>query len=303
MKFIPQAQLDKKSWNELVSKNSSDLFSYSWYLDACATDWCVLVDDEWKNGIALPFASHLGIENTAPAIFGRTLDFIGNDSSFQANAWIEIQKRFKLGRLQMERKIDFSAVNPTLKISVSEKVHQTIESENKLGSQAKRMLKKAKKSGILIQETSDWRGIIAIAETELSAKISEFNAENLNRLRNLTQALSDTNQLICLGIFEGNQLTGGMLFARTPTINLYLKGAALPEAKKNGGMYLCMHEFIEKTKAENKIFDFGGSSVEGVQRFNYNLGGKDKTYFIYEWDFAPWWYQLAKKAHHLIKRK
>src|SRR5690606_41098910 len=67
------------------------------------------------------------------------------------------------------------------------KVHQLIESEMKLGSQAKRMLKKAEKSGFTIQETKNWEGIIAIVESELTEKINEFNKLNLSRLRKLTQ--------------------------------------------------------------------------------------------------------------------
>src|SRR5690606_42114849 len=67
------------------------------------------------------------------------------------------------------------------------KVHQLIESEIKLVSQAKRMLKKAEKSGFTIQETKNWEGIIAIVESELTEKINEFNKLNLSRLRKLTQ--------------------------------------------------------------------------------------------------------------------
>lgn len=308
MKFIPQSQLDKATWNMLVSKNTSNVFSQSWYLDACATDWCVLVDEKWENGIALPFASNLGIETLAPFIFGRTIDFIGDDKAFQTEALKKIQNRFKVGRLQTEKKILITQ-NEELAQSTSDayrnevKVHQVIEDEIKLGSQAKRMLKKAEKSGLTIQETSEWERIIVIAEQELSSKISEFTETNLKRLRNLAAALSDSKQLLCLGIYDGEQLTGGMLFIITPTFNLYLKGSALPEAKKNGGMYLCMQAFIQKTRAENKTFDFGGSSVEGVKRFNYNFGGIDKPYYVYEWNRAPWWYNISKKIYHLYKKK
>lgn len=295
MKFIPQSQLDKAAWNQFVEKNSSEPFSYSWYLDSCAADWCIFIDDQWENGIALPFSSNLGIESLTPVIFGRTLDFIGNDAQFQANALEAIQKRFKIGHLQTARKIPFQP-----EIS---KVHQIIDAEIKLGSQAKRMLKKAEKAGIIIQQTNDWEKIISIAETELTAKISEFNTLNLNRLRNLAQALSDSNKLMCLGIYENQQLTGGMLFVTTPQTNIYLKGSALPASKQQGGMYLCMHTFILQTLSESKTFDFGGSSVAGVRRFNYNFGGKDQNYYAYLWDRSPGWYRFLKKTHQKLKKK
>lgn len=294
MKFIEHTELDKVKWDKLVSENDLNPFSFSWYLDACASNWCVLIDDDWKNGIALAYTSHLGIENLSPALFGRTLDFIGNDSSFQNHALVKIKNRFKVGQLRTSK--------PIPSLAEKTKIHQVIETEMNLGSQAKRMLKKAQNSKLIIQETKDWQGILAIAEQELSSKISEFNPQNLKRLRNLAQALSVAGKLFCFGIFENGELKGGMLFIKSEKINLYLKGSALPETKKNGGMYLCMHDFISQTLAENKTFDFGGSSVPGVQRFNNNFGGTDALYYVYEWDDAPWYYQIVKKMYHLIKR-
>lgn len=302
MKFIHQSQLDKQNWDKFVDENGQDIFQYSWYLDSCAPDWCVLVDDKWENGIALPFNKHLGIENLSAVIFGRTLDFIGDDVAFQNKALEAIKTRFKAGKIHMQHQLTADQVKILTQNPPLEKVHQIIETEFKLGSQAKRMLKKAEKEGILIREASDWKSIIEIAENELSDKISEFNELNLNRLRKLTQALSAADKLICLGIYEADKLTGGMLFIKTATANLYLKGSAFPDTKKHGGMYLCMNTFISQTIADNKTFDFGGSSVEGVQRFNYNLGGKDKTYFVYEWNRTPWWYQVAKNTYHLMKK-
>jgi hypothetical protein len=73
-----------------------------------------------------------------------------------------------------------------------------------------------------------------------------------------------------------------------------LKGAANDKARNQGLMYACMKNEIENTLQEGKIFDFGGSSIEGVKRFNLNFGSDDIEYYEYEWNHAPWWWRLLK---------
>jgi hypothetical protein len=64
-----------------------------------------------------------------------------------------------------------------------------------------------------------------------------------------------------------------------------------------------MQQAIERTLKEAKPFDFGGSEVDGVRRFNQNLGGIDQHYYIYTWNFAPAWFKLAKRMFQLWKKK
>lgn len=296
MQIIHQSELDKVKWDLLVEKSNADVFSLSWYLDACALDWCVLVDEAFENGIALPYSNNLGIKALTPPIFTRNLDFLGENEAFRSAAFLKIKEEFKIGQLQFCNPIEIPATR--------ERVFQTTDSSIfEIQKHGKRMLNKAKKEEISIRNTEDWQTIFEIISTELSEKIAEFNDKNLNKLRQLIEEALLNNKLIVKGIYFEGTLQGGMLYISSPTSNLYLKGSALPEAKKLGGMYLCMHTFILETLDQNKTFDFGGSSVEGVQRFNYNLGGKDKVYYIYEWDFAPWWYHLTRKIYHLFKKK
>ena len=44
MILIAQKDIDRIKWDSLVAQNQGDVFSFSWYLDACAEDGCVLVE-------------------------------------------------------------------------------------------------------------------------------------------------------------------------------------------------------------------------------------------------------------------
>jgi lipid II:glycine glycyltransferase (peptidoglycan interpeptide bridge formation enzyme) len=137
----------------------------------------------------------------------------------------------------------------------------------------------------------------------LSAKISEFTSENLSRLHNLVSNLALNERLTCFGIFSDGKLEGGMFFMETNTKRMYLKGAARKLTRDSGGMYLCMHYAIQEAIQEQKKFDFGGSEVEGVRRFNQNLGGIDQHYYIYDWNKTPFWFKWSKQLYQQWKKK
>lgn len=300
MKFIHHSDLDKKRWDALAAKHNADVFSYSWYLDACAQDWCVLVDANYENGIALPFAVKLGIKAISPPIFVRNLDFIGNDAGFRMKALEMIKENYKVGHLQFVLPLGSP---PKMEGEGKTRIHQTITTPSPLNQQARRMLQKAVKQGITVQQTSDWRPIVQIIREELSEKISEFTPENIGRLEKLVASLESEEKLLCLGIYSDGKLEGGMLFMDSATQRIYLKGASSRKTRDLGGMYLCMKEAIDETMTANKTFDFGGSEVEGVRRFNLNLGGTDRPYYIYSWNHAPWWFNLTKSMYQKWKKK
>jgi len=294
MKIIHQSALDKSRWDQLVADNSARIFSCSWYLDACAQDWYVLVDADFQNGIALPFTEKLGIRVLYPPVFMRELDFIGTDMHFQREAQQLIRDSFPAGQFQTTQPWNISPF--------TERIYQQISGPYKLNQQAIRMVRKAGKSALEIRKTNDWPAIYAIICAELSDKISEFNPANLRRLQALLQQLEAHGQLHSYGIFNGQELTGGLLFMQQADRLTYLKGAAMPASRDAGGMYLGMEQAIQYAQSQELHFDFGGSSVPGVRRFNLNMGGTDKTYFSYNWDRTPWWFKLTKSVYRRFKK-
>ena len=122
-------------------------------------------------------------------------------------------------------------------------------------------------------------------------------------MENLCEALKNHGCLKVLQVVSDHKIVGGILLVTFNESLLYLKGTALPDTKQKGGMYLVMHEAIQKAAVANCKFDFGGSNVSGVQRFNLNLGGKDNIYYRLKWNNSPWWFKLAKKINGLWRKK
>lgn len=292
MKLVERAEINVEKWDALVATDSAaSFFSFSWYLDAVAENWCVLVNDDYSNGLALPFSKRLGVEILYVPIFGRYSHLFG---SLEDDDLVKIKKRFSVREF---------ATSTHLFNDEANRVHQVIKDfdSRKLSSQAKRSLKKATNSGIEVTANKKFDSIFVAIEQELEGKFSGIDSERLSLLKQLFESAQNNGVLSVFEVSDGNE-TGGIVCLQNQTQILYLKGACPENLKRNGGMYLALNAAIESAQKSNLMFDFGGSNVEGVHRFNTNLGGIDQSYYFHEANEAPFWFQWARKIKNRGKR-
>lgn len=84
MKIVEREHIDEESWNQLVDKTvGASFFSYAWYLDATAENWCIVVDDNYTRGIALPYSKRLGLETLYTPIFVRYIEWLGKRKAWK----------------------------------------------------------------------------------------------------------------------------------------------------------------------------------------------------------------------------
>lgn len=298
MKFIYRNNIDVQKWDALVkSQEDASVFSLSTYLDAVSENWCVLVDENYSKGIAVPYIVRLGVKVCYTPIFVRYLEFFGV-MPYNGDTLIDqLKSEFKQGQLNLD------LVNE-IKES-DELVFQKIafNDDNNLNSQAKRMLTKFEKSGMKSSFSKSTKNILDRIDLELPQKISALNPKTLGNLEKLVDALKKKDLVSTIEVKENDQVVGGLILVEFNGKLLYLKGAFSPEAKKEGAMYAAMQGAILHAKEKRLNFDFGGSRVEGVRRFNVNLGAKDQFYSSINWDNAPIWYKLLKKINQAWKKK
>lgn len=290
--IVHKKNLDVSAWNALVEKKQGALFSYAWYLDAVAENWCVLVSEDYSEGIALPFTVRMKQEILYVPIFVSYLEWLGDSSDFSVINNI-IRKRFKI--------IETAFKQAVLGEGFESYVCQFIEpnQEVTIGSQAKRMFKKATKANYEITVNDSFEGVFEIVKSELNGKFTGLNDTTLNWLKKLFEQSKNQGTLKCFQIHKDKTLEGGIICLEDSNQLLYVKGAVLDSARKNGGMYQLIQTAIEDAKTKNETFDFGGSRVEGVRRFNHNLGGEDREYFAYFVDNGPFWFRWLR----LIKNR
>jgi hypothetical protein len=168
---------------------------------------------------------------------------------------------------------------------LTEKKVQFIELKNDYDSIKKkysenliRNLKKAEKN--LHIEKNINAGTVINSFRQAQGKIlKEFRKENYQQLLHLMKQLESRNMLQTIGAYNAQgKLCASASFMKNHGRIIYLKGGATEEGKQKGAMHIIMDSVIKENAGADFIFDFGGSSVESVARFNKNFGAKEYVY-------------------------
>jgi len=298
MEWIERKNVDKNNWDTLVSQNNALIFNYSWYLDAVSDNWGILFTDSKKTkGIAASFTEKLGQKIVAPPYFHRASSWVGNWSNQEKeNALNFISTQFKGGDFAFEKELE-----------TGKYYHQIIQPYAKqkeaYHTQAKRMLAKASKNEITCDNHFDKTYFLKLAVEELGKKVEMWNTVAVNKFSTLIEALIQNNCFQFIEIKHNNKTAGGLIIMQLENRHIYLKGVCTPEVKKLGGMYAAMDTAISHAMEKNAIFDFGGSRVEGVARFNHNLGGINQFYAYTSWNEYPFWFKTLKKIRNTWKKQ
>jgi hypothetical protein len=270
----------KKQWNELVSLHGVSVFSESIYLDATAENWAILYTDNFKSGMACPYVMKGGVKILVTPFFNRYMEWIG-DPIPEEEITEALKNEFPVADLQVGGGF-----------SLNQRMYQKLDpGKLKLNQQAKRSLNKS--TEYRVTRAEDVPTMMQLLRSELANRIHGINEQTLPILESLVTRYKN-NRLRQFNLYKENEWFGGLWILETDSTVLYLKGTTTEEAKKSGGMYKLMLTAIEYADSKGKVFDFGGSNVESVRRFNLNFGAEDIVYSRLSWNNAPFWWRIIK---------
>ena len=197
LKIIEREHIDISKWNDLVtSKMGQSIFSHSYYLDEVAENWCIVTDNDYSCGIAVPFTIRLGVKCFTTPIFVRYLEWFGSQENWNS-ASILIEKYFSGGVIQ----VPLNLINQQ-----QFRLFQIIDGDRRLGSQATRMLAKAKHFKIETADSSETLSILEIIKSELPAKIATLNTKSVATLKSLVLNLAQKNLIKSFAIKIENEI-------------------------------------------------------------------------------------------------
>jgi hypothetical protein len=288
LKIIQRDALNEEKWNALVNRTeNASFFSNSWYLDALAENWCVLVDDSYKTGVALPYTLRMGQRILYTPIFVSYMELLGEKSMMNLDELrTQILAEFKV--------IEIEFKEPVLGAEEEKFICQVLGKSNNRKPQVQRMLNKARKNDLTIHLSDNWRGILEVIKIQLKHKFSGMSDASMERLEKTYLAAAQIGTLRAFEIRKGEICQGGIICFENKDHVFYSKGAALEDARDNGGLYAAIDAAITTAFESDKWFDFGGSRVAGVRKFNRNFGGTDFEYFSYRIDNGPFWFRTLR---------
>ncbi len=294
--LIERAELNAQKWDELVERTpQSSVFSSSFYLDEVSENWCVLVNENYTTGLALPYSVRAKRKILYTPIFVSYLEVLGEKPIDYSEFQTIILAVFKTIEIEFKQAV--------LGESNDRFLVQLLPDNAKRKGQVNRMLNKVKRAELEIIQATNWEEVYAIVHAELVNKFSGMTCSSMKRLFMTYSSAQEKNLLRTFEIRRQTECVGGIICIEKNGKLLYSKGASDTDARDNGGMYAAIDAAITYASEHELQFDFGGSRVEGVRRFNVAFGGEDLEYYNYRIDNSPHWFRWVRKLKKRWSKK
>lgn len=151
----------------------------------------------------------------------------------------------------------------------------------------KRMVKRATKNALIVRETKDFDGYIALLTEVLSTHHGTRPPHTGAELRLLASRFPEVIKLFCC--YREDQMLAGVLIFDTPQVVHAQYIANSEDGRELGALDLVMEYLINTYSRGKRYFDFGISTEEGGRILNEGLaaqkemfGGRGVAYDFYE---------------------
>lgn len=306
IRLLTREEIEPRKWDGCVyyALNSRS-YAYTWYLDNVCEDWCGLVEGEYESVFPLVWntkllgykqlyqpllAQQLGLYSMhvcSPTRLQRFLEAIPSDIRY-----MNIQLNFS--NTALPTLPDFkSTLRPNYILNLARPYEEIREGYS---SNLRRNLKKA-------QEQQLYYSTDLSPETFVDY-VRQFHTEERNgvpealyhtALRVIYNAMHRGQGAIFAVFDEARNFCAGafILFDGTRLVNLI--NVSSTRGRELNAMAFLFDALIKTNAHQLKIFDFEGSTIEGVARFYQSFGAVNEPYPALSYNRLPIWLRWAKK--------
>lgn len=287
--YLENNQINKSKWDETIQHSSSgNVYVYSWYLDAVFPNWSALITNDYKYIFPLTINSQWKIGYYFTPIYAMQFGLFSSEKiseEIEFKFWSQVFKKVKVLDISLHPQNNYIPKG----VVVLQKQCQTInlsKSYNEIATlyntNLKRNLNKAKKLNLRIESTKNVKEVVSMFRNSRGNKIKDLKEIHYSNLFKLIQNGLDVNQVKIFECYEDREIIAAGFFTFCNNRIIYHKGGANHKGRKYGAMHLIIDNVIKEYSNSGMIFDFGGSSIESVRKFNLNFTRDEYLYPVYK---------------------
>jgi hypothetical protein len=298
--YIQRKDLDVTRYDACIENSiQSTIYAFSWYLDIVADHWDVLVLDDYKAVMPIPWKKKIGIKYVYPPLWLLELGVFYLDGDQDIEPFLAIlYSKFKFVELRLNTK------NKFLKLaSLVPKQFQYLDL--KIGYEAilkgynrnrKRELVKANKYQLIENWTDNPDKLITIFKENIAERVKGISDKDYANLRNLMNFSLKNGVGELLTIFDTNdKLLAAAFFLKHKNKVTQLVCASDISNRKSGVHTFFNDRAIFKYQSHFDIYNFGGSSMENIANYYVSFGSQTKEYQQIKYNNLPFLLRLFKK--------
>jgi hypothetical protein len=280
--FIPHDRIDRTAYDRCVEASSNfRIYAMSWYLDAVALTWDVLVLDDYAAVMPLPRRSKFGLSYVYTPAFVQQLG-VFSPHEMESEEECQFYKRAFSKYVLM----DYFA-HAWSKCATVARAHRTnytlrldkshTELRKGFNTNRKRLLRQA--TGELRTDREGDPGLFL----EMSTRSSTGYKLDDSALAALERLLSSDNPAIRVwNVFHRDRWVGGLVWTLDSRRITYLFPMQDSHGKELQVHTHVIDTLIEDHAGSGLILDLEGSMLPGVAKFYRSFGAEVETYFYYK---------------------
>lgn len=311
--YLKNDQIDKTKWDDTINHSPQGrVYAYTWYLDCMSPSWDALVYEDYSAVFPLPWTENIpGIKRIfQPRVCQQLGLFLksGMVEKILIHQFLNaIPAHFKSVDLQLNEGnpkpdlLDWKIIERTnmfLKIIDNYEAIESNYTENH-----RRNVKKSKGADLVAMDDMKVEQLVDNFLGEYKGKIRAYSDSQRQGLISLLNiALKKDAGLIRVWGDKMGRIFSAAFLLKSHNRIYYLLPFSTQKGREIGGMYKLIDALLWENVGKNMIFDFEGSSIEGIARFNKGFGAESITFYQISKENLPWWAKLILRLKKLISK-
>lgn len=280
--YVKRKDLDTNKYNYCIENSrQSRIYAFSWYLDIIADNWDVLVFDNYKAVMPIPWKRKYGLKYVVHPFWCIEL---GIFSILELDISIflkEFTKLFFLGNLRLNtsnrlyEKVIFLKNRELQQISLFEEEEKILQQYRK---DRKKDLRKATNANLKACKGSS-EELITLFKNNIGKRTNYIKDKDYNNLSILIKECSNRGVADLLSVKNiNNELVGAAFFLKHKNVVTILVSATDLKNRNNGVNTFLIHNAILEYKKDFDFLNFGGSSIKSIAKYFLSFGAETKLY-------------------------
>lgn len=281
---IKRNDLDIQKYNNCVRNSTqSRIYAFSWYLDIVADNWNVLVLNDYKAVMPIPWRKKFGIKYVYPPFWMLELGVFSLDETvYYPSFFRTLFNRFKSieTRLNTDNDIQESAsflINKQMQILSIKESYETIF--NTYRKDRKKDSRKANKVGLTEIWNENPTILIQLFKDNVGTRTPYIVEKDYDVLRKLMQICIEKGVGEILSIYnkESRLVAAGFFLKHKKSITILVSSTDFNH-RKNGENTFLIDRAIFKFQKNYEVFNFGGSSIKSIASYFLSFGASTQGY-------------------------
>ena len=300
IKYIKRKDLNSVKYNDCIEKSiQSRIYAFSWYLDIVADNWGVLVQDDYKAVMPIPWKKKYGIKYVYPPFWLLELGVFSLDENQDINSFLQVLcGNFKFIELRLNTKNKFLKSDFLIKrqfqyLDLEIGYESILKGYNR---NRKREIKKANKHHLIENWNDNPEKLITIFKANIAERVKGISDKDYTTLLNLMQFSIQKKVGELLTIYDSNdKLLAAAFFLKHKNKVTQLVCASDVSNRKNGVHAFFNDRAIFKYQPHFSVYNFGGSSMKNIANYYTSFGATTEDYQQIKYNNLPFLLGLFKK--------